>query len=109
MDVDPASSSPLDLAFHGSRQSRRGGDSVSSILQQGMLPHFRQHGGDWFSRTFSGSLRYAARMDGKMQLIAFLLLVQPPAYSSDSAGVVVMTDSKYELPIAAVTFENGRY
>ena len=102
MDTSHADPSPLDLAFHGSGKS--GHASVDSILQHGMLPAYRKSNGDWFSRSVNGSLMYAlTNAGGRKVLVAFLLLVLPPAYVSDNGQVVVMRDANYELPVAAIT------
>ncbi|CAI5999802.1 unnamed protein product [Closterium sp. NIES-64] len=107
MDTEEAGT--LDLAFHGTRSS-----SLDPILQNGMSPthHKSTPHGDWFARQVSTAKQYSmiresGGWNGGVKVIMFFLLVvkEVVVTERESGNVIVLSDARYELPVAEVTVQ----
>jgi hypothetical protein len=75
-----------------------------------MLPEKRRSGGDWFATVPGTSIAHTRQSvihtsHIHCKILLFLLLPVAPAVLHDYAGVIVMSDHHFELPLATIFYE----
>eukprot|EP00897_Mesotaenium_endlicherianum_P009889 jgi/Mesen1/8929/ME000548S08431 len=102
--------SPLHVAFHGTSEC-----NIEPILREGMAPHKRRHGADYFGNMAHVSLRYcrgqgypdSGSPNHNTLLVFVLLLRQSALQSGPVGGVTIVTDTACQLPIAQLTLRGN--